>query len=69
MSTRNLAEPIAGWRLTEEPGLYGLVVRERGELIEYVSYREAARRQMQKRQAAPHPEASRPRENRSLAPV
>jgi len=37
-------ERIAGWRLTEVPSLYGLVVRERGELIEYVSFEEARRR-------------------------
>ncbi len=29
-------------RLTENPSLYGFVVRERGEWIEYVSYRTAA---------------------------
>ncbi|OGV66156.1 MAG: hypothetical protein A3K19_19590 [Lentisphaerae bacterium RIFOXYB12_FULL_65_16] len=37
-------ERIAGWRLTEVPALYGLVIRERGELIEYVSFAEARRR-------------------------
>ncbi len=31
-------------RLTEEPALYGMVVRERGELVEYVSYRVARAR-------------------------
>lgn len=33
------------WRLTEDPALFGLVIRERGELIEYVSFGEALRRQ------------------------
>lgn len=28
-------------RITEEPSLYGLLVREHGEVIEYVSYHEA----------------------------
>jgi hypothetical protein len=43
------AEPCSalaaiGLRITEEPSLYGLVVREAGQLIEFVSYSEAARR-------------------------
>lgn len=37
-------ERISGWRLTEVPSLYGFVVRERGKLIEYVSFEEAKRR-------------------------
>jgi hypothetical protein len=37
-------ERIAGWRLTEVPALYGLVLREKGELIEYVSFAEARKR-------------------------
>ena len=37
-------ERIAGLRLTENPTLYGLVVREQGLLIEYVSFPEARRR-------------------------
>lgn len=28
-------------RITENPALYGLVVRERGQLVEYVSYQVA----------------------------
>jgi len=31
-------------RITETPALYGLVVRERGQLVEYVSYRVAQAR-------------------------
>ena len=38
------SERIAGWRLTEIPALYGLVVRERGELIEYISFEEMKKR-------------------------
>jgi len=30
--------------LTEIPALYGLVVRERGELIEYISFEEMKKR-------------------------
>ena len=37
-------ERIAGWRLTEVPSLYGLVLREKGELIEYVSFAKARKR-------------------------
>jgi hypothetical protein len=33
------------WRLTTNPQLYGLVIRERGEPIEYISYGEALKRQ------------------------
>jgi len=36
---------VTGFRITEEPMLYGLVIRERGELIEFVSFAEARRRQ------------------------
>jgi len=32
-------------RLTEDPTLYGMVTREQGQLVEYVSYEEALRRQ------------------------
>lgn len=35
-------------RIVEDPSLYGLLVRERGEPVEYVSYREAARRRSQR---------------------
>lgn len=30
-----------GIRITEDPSLYGLLLREHDEVIEYVSYREA----------------------------
>lgn len=38
-----------GIRITEEPSLYGLLIRERGEFIEYVSYGEARLRVEHKR--------------------
>ena len=37
-------QTIRGWCLTEDPTLYGLVTRERGQLVEFISYREASRR-------------------------
>jgi len=45
------AQKTARWerpitvRITENPALVGLVLRERGELVEYVSYTQAATRQ------------------------
>ncbi|MBT3377754.1 MAG: hypothetical protein HN742_06390 [Lentisphaerae bacterium] len=41
----NPSNETAKWRLTEDPALFGMVIRERGHLIEYVSYREALKRQ------------------------
>ena len=53
----NRWEAVPGLRLTEEPTLYGLVIRERGELIEFVSFAEARRRQeAAMRMAKPMPE-------------
>jgi len=37
-------EKVESIRITENPSLYGLVVREQGELVEFVSYAEARRR-------------------------
>ncbi len=37
---RSLGRKI-GIRITEEPSLYGLLLRENGEAVEYVSYSEA----------------------------
>ena len=46
-----IPSPVASSvRLTEDPALYGLTVRERGELVEFVSYEEARRRL----QSSPH---------------
>ena len=36
---------VTGIRLTEEPTIYGLVIQERGERIEFVSFADAWRRQ------------------------
>jgi len=41
-------EEKASWRLTENQGLIGLLIQERGELIEYISYSEAVRRQFER---------------------
>jgi hypothetical protein len=37
-------QPIRGWRLTEDPTLHGLTIRDRGEWVEFISYVEATRR-------------------------
>ena len=39
-SNESRREPVA-IRITEEPSLYGLLIRERFGLVEYVSYHEA----------------------------
>jgi len=47
--------PVANMRITENPTLWGLVVREHGELVEFVSYRQARVRyatQLQERQTS-----------------
>jgi len=41
LGLKQLWDKNVGIRITEESSLHGLLIRERGELIEYVSYGEA----------------------------